>query len=183
MRRRRQLSAEEKRLWGEIARTARPLPGKAAPDAETAVPEPVPMPVAPLPAAPKIAMVSVAPTSIAVPGKTRASLPLHPIERPVRRRLGKGRIPIDDRIDLHGRTEAVAHTVLLGFLRQAQARGLRHVLVITGRGASFGSQGTLKRALPHWLHTGEFRTLVAGFEPAERAHGGEGAFYLRIRRR
>ena len=33
------------------------------------------------------------------------------------------------------------------------------------------------------LDDGDFRLLVAGFEPAERGHGGEGAFYVRVRRR
>ena len=60
---------------------------------------------------------------------------------------------------------------------------MRHVLVITGRGASFGSRGIIKRSMPHWFDTVEFRPLVAGFEPAERGHGGDGAFYVRVRRR
>ncbi|MFD2239167.1 Smr/MutS family protein [Aureimonas populi] len=177
MRRVRHLSAEERRLWGEIARTARPLPGKQAP------PEP-----APAPAAPEPAKAFASPAALAAPAPPRAPAApaaprLHPIERPVRRRIGKGRIPIEARIDLHGLTEAVAHGALLGFLRRAQVSGLRHVLVITGRGASSGSLGALKRALPHWLETPDFRALVAGFETAERNHGGAGAFYLRMRRR
>lgn len=108
---------------------------------------------------------------------------LHPIEKPVKRKIATGRIAIEDRIDLHDKTQIVAHYALLGFLRQAQALGLRHVLVITGRGASFGSRGVIKRSLPHWFATPEFRALVAGFEPAERHHGGDGAFYVRVRRR
>lgn len=184
MRRRRTLTAEERRLWGEIAATARPLRGKRAPQAEPAPPvAPVPPPIiaAIPPARPPKAAPKTAPP-IAAP-RPPAPLALHPIERPVRRRIGRGRLPLEDRIDLHGLTEAVAHLTLLGFLRRAQGAGARHVLVITGRGASFGSQGVLKRALPHWFATGEFRILVAGFEPAERSHGGEGAFYVRVRRR
>lgn len=180
MKRRRTLSNEERRLWSDIARTARPLPGRSLPEAPdepaaTAPPSP-PAAFAPGPSAP----VSQ-PLPVKAPGRPKAP-PLHPIERPVRRKLGRGHLPIEDRIDLHGRTEAVAHYVLLGFLRQAQARGLRHVLVITGRGASFGSTGVLKRALPHWFSTPEFRGLVAGFEAAERRHGGDGAVYVRVRR-
>ena len=117
------------------------------------------------------------------PAVKRKIPPLHPIERPVTKKLGKGRLPIEARIDLHDMTQIVAHYALLGFLRRAQADGMRHVLVITGRGASFGSRGVIKRSLPHWFDTAEFRPLVAGFEPAERGHGGDGAFYVRVRRR
>ena len=195
MKRKRTLSGEETRLWATIARTAKPLKGKLAPElpetedvsfaAALAPPQVYPPKVAPPPPAafapPVPSFLPPYMPSVSTP-KTR--LPhLHPIERPVRRKIGKGRIALDDRIDLHGQTEATAHDILLFFLRRAQAGGLRHVLVITGRGASFGSTGTLKRAMPHWFSTPEFRLLVAGYEPAERGHGGEGAFYVRVRRK
>ncbi|MBB3997569.1 Smr/MutS family protein [Aureimonas pseudogalii] len=184
MKRRRQLSGEETRLWVAIARSARPLKGKTAPEMPPApeVPAPAPPPPPP-PGKARATAVWTAPVLPETPARRTPALPvLHPIERPVRRKIGKGRVALDDRIDLHGQTEAVAHGTLLFFLRGAQARGHRHVLVITGRGASFGSTGTLKRAMPHWFSTPEFRRLVAGFEPAERGHGGEGAFYVRVRR-
>lgn len=186
MRWRRTLTSEEQRLWSEVVAAARPLRGKPAPKTETAAPaasapgSPTPPAAAVKARQPAAAQPTVPPAGVR---KSPAPLALHPIERPVRRRIGRGRVPLEDRIDLHGLTEAVAHGALLGFLRRAQGEGARHVLVITGRGASFGSQGVLKRALPHWFSTGEFRLLVAGFEPAERSHGGEGAFYVRVRRR
>lgn len=183
-RRRRGLSDEEQRLWASIARSTTPLKGKSVPKLEEIVADA---------AAPTVANAAAAPgrpspsqTTLPMPERSKPvtpSLPpLHPIERPVRRKIGKGRIAIEDRIDLHGQTEATAHLALLFFLRQAYVRQLRHVLVITGRGASYGSTGILKRALPHWFATAEFRYLVAGFEPAERGHGGEGAFYVRLRK-
>ncbi|GGD02004.1 Smr/MutS family protein [Aureimonas glaciei] len=212
MRRRRALSEEEARLWAGVARQTQPLPGKHLPDVVAGEPTAVPtspsrakkaaLPkaivrriAAAMAAVPKVEPVSppTLPAPLPVP-KTlmpayqapalkRKVPPLHPIERPVTRKLGKGRLPIEARIDLHDKTQIVAHYALLGFLRRAQADGMRHVLVITGRGASFGSRGVIKRSLPHWFDTAEFRPLVAGFEPAERGHGGEGAFYVRVRRR
>ena len=183
MKRRRFLSADEQRLWREIARSATPLKGKALPADE---PDWATLPVSPVSPAPQAPLVSGAILAAvpAVPASRHpAPPPLHPIERPVRRKIGRGRIALNDRIDLHGMRQDAAHDALLGFLRYAQGSGFRHVLVITGRGASLGSEGVLKRALPHWLATVPFRALVAGFEPAERAHGGSGAFYLRVRRR
>ncbi|GGE07099.1 DNA repair protein [Aureimonas endophytica] len=175
---RRVLGEEEARLWAGVARSILPLPGRALPDLPPIAP---PEPVAPPQAKPAKAA-AVDPAKPRRPLGPPKAPPLHPIERPVKRKLARGRLPIDARLDLHDMTEEVAHYALLGFLRRSRAEGLRHVLVITGRGASPGSRGALKRALPYWLETPDFRLIVAGYESAARAHGGEGAFYLRLRR-
>lgn len=180
MRRRRDLTGEERRLWANVARSAIPLRGRRAPDLPPveAVAEDGPT------VSKNVGSASMEAPAVKPARKTPPAGPaLHPIERPLRRKLAKGRVPLDARIDLHDKTQVVAHYALLGFLRQAQAQGMRHVLVITGRGASFGSRGILRRAVPLWFDTPEFRSLVAGFEPADRAHGGEGAIYVRVRRR
>ena len=86
-------------------------------------------------------------------------------------------------VDLHGLTQAQAHSKLLHFLRNASAREARLVLVITGKGArGDGERGVLKRQVPQWLGLPEFRHFVIGFEDAHVAHGGEGALYVRIRK-
>jgi len=79
------------------------------------------------------------------------------------------------------------------FLLDAQANGHGVVLVITGKGdperlaglgAAFGEgRGVLRRAVPLWLAEPDLRGVVLGFESAGRRHGGEGALYVRIRRR
>jgi DNA-nicking Smr family endonuclease len=73
--------------------------------------------------------------------------------------------------------------MLLDFLIRAHERGLRHVLVITGKGSSLGSEGALKRAVPLWFAMPEFRFLISSYEPAARHHGGDGALYVRLSRR
>ncbi|MFY8101711.1 MAG: Smr/MutS family protein, partial [Allorhizobium sp.] len=87
------------------------------------------------------------------------------------------------RIDLHGLIQSEAHGMLLDFLIRAHERGLRHVLVITGKGSSLGSEGALKRAVPLWFAMPEFRFLISSYEPAARHHGGDGALYVRLSRR
>ena len=209
MRRGRRLTGEDARLWASVARQAVPLKGKRHP----AVPEPEEAP-APASAAPsgkpaaKGAKVAGAPPKASPKAPTGATfagafgaaapfapvaptLPVrrntqHPIERPTKRRIASGRIAIEARLDLHEMTQGVAHDQLVRFLRQAQAMGLRHILVITGRGGvaggGFGSRGVLRRVVPLWFSGPEFRPLVSGFESAERHHGGDGAFYVRVRR-
>jgi DNA-nicking Smr family endonuclease len=105
--------------------------------------------------------------------------PLAALDRRTRSRLARGQIEIDARLDLHGLTLQRAHARLRSFLSNAQVRGHRLVLVITGKGGS----GAMRREVPHWLSLPEMRALVIGYEPASAAHGGDGALYIRVRRR
>ena len=102
----------------------------------------------------------------------------------MKQRVARGKEMIDGRLDLHGLTQSEAHGTLLRFLHAASSRGARLVLVITGKGAraSQGERGVLKRQVPQWLGSPEFRALVVGFEHAHITHGGEGALYVRMRR-
>ena len=84
-----------------------------------------------------------------------------------------------------------AHAALRRFLKSAQGKGYRHVLVITGKGAvtdarrSFyeeDERGVLRQAVPHWLAAPDLAHVVVSFSPAPRRLGGEGALYVRLRR-
>jgi DNA-nicking Smr family endonuclease len=79
--------------------------------------------------------------------------------------------------------QSEAHVILLDFLIRAHERGMRHVLVITGKGSSMGSEGALKRAVPLWFSKPDFRYLISSYETAAQHHGGEGALYIRLSRR
>lgn len=169
------LSHEDRIIWARIARTVEAYPGKEIPDDDWFAVE-TPALQAPPPPKPVKSAQSILGVNAPVRQKP------HPIEKPVIRKLARGRLPIDGRIDLHGLSQSEAHNLLFGFLARAHERGLRHVLVITGKGASHGSQGVLKRVVPDWLTKPEFRFLISGYEDAARSHGGEGALYIRLRR-
>jgi DNA-nicking Smr family endonuclease len=177
MSRRRQLSDEEQALWSGFARSITPLRhGREASKAPPADDQFAPSPVKP-----------AGPQPQAMPSKK--PLPLAPLGRRLKQRVARGREPLDARIDLHGMTQREAHAALLGFLQRAQGNGARIVLVVTGKGESRGGlestieRGVLKRQVPLWLSLPEFRSLVAGFEDAHAGHGGQGALYVRLRRR
>ena len=114
---------------------------------------------------------------------------LAPIDDRTRRRLVRGSIAVDERLDLHGLTQDAAHSALRRFLVTARDRGARIVLVITGKGKPGGSafemheRGVLRRSVPHWLADPSLRDVVVGYEEAHLAHGGAGAVYVRLRRR
>jgi DNA-nicking Smr family endonuclease len=81
------------------------------------------------------------------------------------------------------RQERAFHA-LGSFLRKAQSRGDRLVLVVTGKGrAGEAGRGVLRESVPAWLARPDLRQLVVGWEEAGRRHGGAGALYVRVRRR
>ena len=187
MSRRRPLSEEERTLWRGFARSITPLrelQPKAAP---------------PEPPAPPAGSDAGAPISSPSRGTAQGEVrlqkpppPLAPLGRKLKQRVGRGREPIEDRLDLHGKTQREAHTALLRFLARAQRDGAKIVLVVTGKGTAKGSasdedaarteRGVLRRQVPLWLALPEFRSFVVGFEDAHIFHGGGGALYVRLRR-
>lgn len=171
----RNLSDDERVLWNLVARTATPLRGRKA-AAEAAARE-----TAPACAVPSVEE-SVQSTSAAQPTPPKRQHVGHVLDRPTLDKLSKGRLPIEGRVDLHGMSQAEAHSLLLSFLQRAHAGGIRYVLVITGKGSSSGGDGVLKRAVPAWLGTPPFRSLVSSHDHAARNHGGTGALYIRLRR-
>ena len=104
-------------------------------------------------------------------------------------RMKRGKTQPEARIDLHGMTLAQAHPALTRFLRDAHDRGLRTVLVITGKGRTGRDdgpiperRGVLRYQVPHWLSSGPLRQIVLQVTEAHLRHGGAGAYYVRLRR-
>jgi DNA-nicking Smr family endonuclease len=167
---RQRLNPQDRALWGEFTQSVRPLiPRSQAPLSRPARPARAP------------AAASVTPAA-----SVRAAPQVEAIERRQKQQLARGRVEIDARLDLHGMTQAQAHAELRRFLRRAQSRGAKFVLVITGKGALArnhgGEPGVLRRQVPLWLRAPEMRSCVSAFEQAHFVHGGEGALYVRLRR-
>lgn len=132
-----------------------------------------------------------------------AQPPANDFDRRKARKLAAGHLDIEAVLDLHGLRQAEAHRALRSFLYGAHARGQRYVKVITGKGARTASdhqagssmtapddfelyssreRGVLRRQVPQWLIEPELASIVVGFTAAGRAHGGEGALYIQIRK-
>lgn len=163
----RDLTVDEKKLWRRVAasvKTRKPLP---VVDAEEQEERPVARRAATPP--PKVA---------ATPARPKPAAP--PQDRGNEKRVRRGKLEIGAKLDLHGHTQDSGRAALARFLRSAQARGDRTVIVITGVGR--GGEGILKRRFPEWIAERDIRSFVSGFAPAHRAHGGAGAFYVFIKR-
>lgn len=176
------LSDEDRILWGKVARTTRALPGRME-DIEVWEADLLTLAKAETDPSASKQQATANETAGLRKAERRPSGQHHPLERPVKRKLAKGRLQIEARIDLHGLFQSEAHSLLLSFILRAHERGLRHVLVITGKGSSLGSDGALKRAVPMWFSKPEFRHLISSYEPSAQKHGGEGALYVRLARR
>jgi len=186
-RRPRRLTEEERTLWQHVARSVTPLRQpvvETAPSLEELARQPAPQPSL---SPPRPAHAPSAHHRLAPAAKPPQAPALAPLDRRLRQRLARGSETIDARIDLHGMTQGEAHGALLHFLRRAQTDNAKVVLVITGKGTfdrhPDRERGVLRRQVPHWLRLPEFRALVVGFESAAIGHGGEGALYLRVRRK
>jgi DNA-nicking Smr family endonuclease len=98
------------------------------------------------------------------------------------RRVRRGELPIDARVDLHGRRSDEARDALETFLREKRARKDRLVLVIHGRGEhSPAGAGVLRGEIAAWLSQGRASQHVAAFATAHADDGGEGALYVLLR--
>jgi DNA-nicking Smr family endonuclease len=187
---RRRLTDDEHALWQGVARSVSPLRKRTRRQQISGEPETTPSPLASrAKAAAKSVSKPVSRSPLVGPApapKPVGPPPLTPLGRKLRKRVARGSHTIDGRLDLHGFTQAEAHDALLHFLRTWQARGARLVLIITGKGLrgdmSVGERGVLKRMVPMWLGTAEFRSYVIGFESAAVGHGGEGALYVTLRK-
>ena len=172
----RTVSTEELRLWRQVVRDATPLPDRALPPekpeppAATPAPPPVARPAAPLP-----------PVSPRLPPAPLNHGETPGLDRRSATRMRRGRLAIEDSIDLHGFTQEQAHVALDRFLTRAHAAGLRCVLVVTGKGLRDGT-GVLRATVPRWLNEPGLRRLVLGFSYAQPKDGGEGALYVLLKR-
>lgn len=125
-----------------------------------------------LAAVPKLPLLNPNPAPGTMPG----------IDRRQSERFRRGQLPIDGKIDLHGRTQMEAHDALLHFLERSFKHEKRMVLVITGKGMTQSKSGVLKANVPRWLNEPVFRRLVLAISQARPEHGGDGALYVLLKR-
>lgn len=185
----RRLTAEEKAIWAQVARTVTPL----------APPPPTGMPAAPEPPVPDL------PPPLPVRKvKGRVPPPLPPKATPARppradgplnldgsweKRIAKGTLAPDFSLDLHGSNLDQAYLRLMHGLVQAKAMGARVVLVVTGkprpvdamdRGAA---RGAIRAKIADWLAASEHAHDIVATRGAHRRHGGQGAIYVVLKKR
>ncbi|AUH33210.1 Smr/MutS family protein [Paracoccus tegillarcae] len=194
MARRRGLSTEDRELWSRVAQTATPL----HPALKKRTPAPAPKPdnrgadvpkfnVKPFRAGqssrPALAQSSAMAPS---PAERLAQHALR-MDHKTHRKMQQGKLRPEARLDLHGMTLAQAHPELMQFVLSCQAAGKRLVLIITGKGRGDHGPlptrpGALRHQVPIWLHQPPLAAAVQQVQAAHYRHGGEGAYYVYLRR-
>lgn len=194
MARRRLLSPEEQDLWRTVAGTARPMHPRK-PVASLATEPAAPPPLAH--AKPRLTPFLLGEKHQSPERRElRPSLSDSLAEAPLQMdagthaRMRRGKLAPEARIDLHGLTLAEAHPELIHFILNAQAAGLRLVLVITGKGKRREDTGpiphrvgALRHQVPQWLRLPPLGPVVLQISEAHLKHGGLGAYYVYLRRR
>jgi len=190
MSRKRTMRPEERALWTRVAKSVKPIAEDRLKSLE--------LPAEPKPTKGSAKMDTAArayDTGVRLPPVKREPVayePPVPHDRSGEKRVRRGRLEIDGRIDLHGLTQEQALRTLRNFLQMAFASGYRTVLVITGKGFKSRERatapweqveepGVLRRKLPEWLGLPEFSQYVSGIARSHARHGGSGAFYVTLR--
>lgn len=198
-RRARKQSVSDWHLWTEVTRSVSPLPGKRLNDLPSVPDQSDELePQGPGPsraggalfrnAASASNPVSWSPGNVQQHKQKLFGPEPSGIEPRMHRKLRRGQVPIDATIDLHGMHQPQARSALHRFIAARIEQGDRTILVITGKGlkktghGEIAERGVLRHMLPVWLSEPALSPFIAGWEVSARHHGGEGAFYVRLKR-
>lgn len=182
----RRLSAEERRQWKQV--TDQTIPLRAVPEEAAEETPAAPPPPKAAPRAHPVKSVTPPPVRPAAAPPPLRSGEYAGIDRATAERFRRGQMRPSAALDLHGMTTHQAQGALASFLEQSLARGRRCVLVITGKGgrgelgAPLGT-GAIRTQFPYWLNHLGFRERILAFTAAQPRDGGEGAYYVLLRRK
>ena len=193
---RRRLTEADRQAWDAYRRTADPLDERQDGAEAHGAPDPT------SPAAPIGPRAAATPFRLGERARARGTthdlapalpdrLRAQPVAMDARafHRLKAGKLRPEAKLDLHGMTLEVAHPVLIDFILSARARGRRLLLVVTGKGKRRDDEGpmpsrlgVLRHQVPQWLRMPPIAPMVMQVAPAHRSHGGDGAYYVYLRR-
>ena len=140
--------ADDRKLWRAVVRDVKPLKRRAATSPPVQVKSAPEKLEGPKPA--RRAASQRPPTAPSRPPELPALVAgkAAGLDKRTALRLKRGRLEIEATLDLHRHTQAEARAALDGFVAGAQARGLRCVLVITGKGRVSEDGGVLRAMVP-----------------------------------
>lgn len=109
-------------------------------------------------------------------------------------KLRSGKAKPEGKVDLHGMSQDRAYAALHHYIEEAQRRGKRLILVVTGKGglkSDYGAvshsdyikgRGILKVNVPRWLSERDLARRIVSFYSARGEHGGDGALYVVLKK-
>lgn len=97
------------------------------------------------------------------------------------KRLTRGTLRVEAKLDLHGYIVQDAFERLLDFLQRARTQNLKCIEVVTGLGSGEQS-GAIRRELPLWLQRADIRGMILAVVHTHKANQGAVRILLKTRR-
>lgn len=101
------------------------------------------------------------------------------LQHKVLKKLRQGKNPIEHALDLHGLTVNQARHELLEFLGECEAAGVRHAIIVHGKGFRSKDKPVIKPMINRWLRATD---SVLAFHSALPKDGGSGAVYVLLKK-
>ena len=109
------------------------------------------------------------------------------------KKLKKGKIPIDKKIDFHGMTLFEAETLFSETIVNCYANNFRCLLFVTGKGVLKKNNedsdqvklyyGKIRGGFFSWVKKNELQKYILAVEQANIEHGADGAFFVYLRKK
>lgn len=112
----------------------------------------------------------------------------------IKKNIRKKNFYIDKKIDFHGNTLAESEVKFTNTILNCYNKNKRCLLFVTGKGL-FNSKnienaeqpklyrGVIRSAFFKWVKLNKFSKYILSFEQASKEHGGDGAFYIYLRKK
>ena len=104
------------------------------------------------------------------------------------KKIKKGTVSLEAYLDLHGIKYKTAKEMVYDFILSSHKKGLRLVLIITGKGkrlnieSGWKGSGILKEDLPKWLRCEALSSKIIYYDSAPAKYGGTGATLLYLKK-
>jgi DNA-nicking Smr family endonuclease len=105
------------------------------------------------------------------------------LDKNLQLKFRNGELNIQKRLDLHGMTLEKGYKEFISFMRSALESNSRMLLIITGKGGEAPKIGKLKENFPKWVNMPEIQPHLLAYTNATPRHGGDGAWYVLLKRK
>ena len=110
----------------------------------------------------------------------------------INKKLKRGKISIDKKIDFHGYSLLEAEEIFSQTIKDCYINNLRCILFVTGKGILKKNEdtssevklyyGKIRNSFINWTKKEETQKLILSVEQANLEHGADGAFYVYLRK-
>ncbi len=105
------------------------------------------------------------------------------VDKSIIKNIKKGNFSVDARLDLHGKTLEKAFNTFVSFVNNNYELENRNLLIVTGKGNPEKNTGIIRKNFPLWLNNESVRDKILYVNFANISDGGDGAFYVFLRRK